>query len=92
MNKAPIHVWREQIDDSTYAVVAIVEFVFRGGYHMATAWTMVPANDYRWRQAGDAVLREHILKEHGGHVPYIRRARDEGARTFRGDRPAAGDQ
>jgi hypothetical protein len=31
MKRLPIHVWRERIDDTTFAVVAMVEFVFRGG-------------------------------------------------------------
>jgi hypothetical protein len=77
--EAQINVWREDVDDATVAIIAIVEFVFRGGYHMASAWAIAARSDYRWREVGKTALREHVIKEHGGHVPYIRRARDDHA-------------
>lgn len=86
MNKAPIRVWREPVDGSTVAVIAMVEFVFRGSYHMASAWVLRRNDNLGWRVDGERALREHLLEEHGGHVPYIRRARDEGARELR-ERP-----
>ena len=79
MIKTPIRVWREPVDDKTRAVVAFVEFVFRGGYHAASTFVLVGVNDYRWRAAGEAALREHVATVHHGHVPYLRRVRDDHA-------------
>lgn len=96
MNKAPIRVWREPIDAGAIVVIAMVEFVFRGGYHMASAWRVVDANVHKYRYQyepfGEAILREHLIKEHGGHVPYLRRARDDGAPIFRNGRATVFDE
>jgi len=75
--KPPIHVWREPVDDATVAVIAFVEFVVRGGYYAASAMKLMPADDWRWRQAGKDNLLDCLAKQYGGRVPYVRRARDQ---------------
>lgn len=78
MTKAPIRVWREPIDGTTCAVIALVEFIFRGSYHMASAFLLHPVADWRgWHDAGEACLRKEIAEKHGGHVPWVRRAKDD---------------
>lgn len=76
MIKAPIRVWREPIDSVTVAAVALVEFVFRGGYHAASCFIILGLRDYEWRGKAQSRLRQLVEQHHGGHVPYVRRVRD----------------
>ena len=83
MIKAPIRAWRESAGPGVIAAIALVEFIFRGGYHAATVWRLLDEREYRWswRQQIVGCLHEHVARDHGGHVPYLRRARDDGAPT-----------
>jgi hypothetical protein len=70
----PIRVWRETIDDRMVAVIASALFVQGRRLYGLSVFALVEAgtDDWiLWRRAGERRLADCLVKDHGGHFPYV---------------------
>lgn len=71
----PIKVWREPVDDKTAAVIASAFFVQGRCLYGLGIFLLVDmsTDDWiLWRRAGERRLADCLVKDHGGHFPFVR--------------------